>query len=200
MNGDDSKTGKIIFLHGASSSGKSTLARALQAAIDEPFLHLSIDHLRDSGVLPLARFKNKDFDWRDARAPFFAGFHRALAAFAGAGNNLIVEHIIDTPGWLDDLVSLFAPFDVFFIGLHCDRDELIARELARGDRPVGSAAKDHDTIHLGLHYDLDLHSKDGVEANVQRLLASWHARSPQFALRKLAEARGKKDDSRMTNP
>lgn len=47
----------IIFLHGASSSGKSTIARSLQAKIEKPFWHISIDHLRDSGVLPSARFQ-----------------------------------------------------------------------------------------------------------------------------------------------
>ncbi len=41
----------IIFLHGASSSGKSTIAKELQSRIEVPFWHISIDHLRDSGVL-----------------------------------------------------------------------------------------------------------------------------------------------------
>lgn len=45
---------QIIFFHGASSRGKSTLARELQAKIEKPFWHISIDHLRDAGVLPLA--------------------------------------------------------------------------------------------------------------------------------------------------
>jgi chloramphenicol 3-O-phosphotransferase len=72
----------IIFLHGTSSSGKSTLARALQARLDAPFWHYSIDHLRDSGVLPSARIKAGDFQWRDMRAAFFDGFHRSVAAFA----------------------------------------------------------------------------------------------------------------------
>ena len=93
-------TGKasIIFLHGASSSGKSTLARMLQDRIERPFWHISIDHLRDSGVLPLGRVKAGDFRWRDMRAPFFAGYHASLAAYAAAGNNLIVEHSIRQVG------------------------------------------------------------------------------------------------------
>ena len=33
-------SGNIIFLHGASSSGKSTLAKILQQEIDEPFWHI----------------------------------------------------------------------------------------------------------------------------------------------------------------
>jgi len=60
--------GKIIFLHGASSSGKSTIARALQARIDEPFWHISIDHLRDAGILPSARITSGEFKWPEMRA------------------------------------------------------------------------------------------------------------------------------------
>lgn len=165
--------GQIIFLHGASSSGKSTLARAVQARVEKPFWHISIDHLRDSGVLPLARFKAGDFAWRDSRAPFFDGFHASLAAYAAAGNNLILEHILDTQGWAETLQRLFAPFDVFFVALHCPLPELEAREAARGDRPIGSAAQDFATIHQGRRYDLELHSAAGVQANAETLLAAW---------------------------
>lgn len=41
--------GKIIILNGASSSGKSTLARQLQDLLDQPFLHVSSDQLVDGG-------------------------------------------------------------------------------------------------------------------------------------------------------
>ncbi|KFL31679.1 chloramphenicol phosphotransferase [Devosia riboflavina] len=163
----------IIFLHGASSSGKSTLARMVQDRIERPFWHISIDHLRDSGVLPLARVKAGDFKWREMRAPFFAGYHASLAAYAAAGNNLIVEHILDTPGWQGDLAELFRPFDVLFVALHCPVEELNRRELARGDRPVGSAEQDALTIHEGRAYDLELQTGDGVEENAERVMAAW---------------------------
>ncbi|MGA1600219.1 MAG: phosphotransferase-like protein [bacterium] len=39
------RPGNVILLNGASSSGKSTLAQDLQARLDEPFWHFSIDHL-----------------------------------------------------------------------------------------------------------------------------------------------------------
>jgi chloramphenicol 3-O phosphotransferase len=173
----------IIFLHGASSSGKSTLARALQARIDQPFWHISIDHLRDAGVLPSDRFASKEFDWRAHRAAFFDGFHRSLAGYAGAGNNLILEHILDTPGWIEDLRTLFEPFDVLFVALHCPVDLLETREAARQDRPIGSARKDFDTIHKGLCYDLELHSTDGVDGNVAGIIDHWKhkARSSSFS-------------------
>lgn len=177
--------GKIILVHGASSSGKSTLARGLQARIDAPFWHISIDHLRDAGVLPSARFKAGEFDWKAARAPFFDGFHRSLAAYAAAGNNLIVEHILDTPGWLEQLVALFADYDVFFVGVHCPLPLLIARERARGDRPIGSAAQDFATIHVGRQYDFEVQGERDPDENVSAVLAAWRARTGDSVFRRL---------------
>jgi len=62
----DERMAHVIFLHGASSSGKSTIAKALQKRIENPFWHISIDHLRDAGVLPTERFKSGEFRWSDA--------------------------------------------------------------------------------------------------------------------------------------
>ena len=171
----------IIFLHGASSSGKSTLASAVQASIPAPFWHISIDHLRDSGVLPLSRVKAGDFDWKVMRAPFFDGYHRSLGAYAQAGNNLIVEHILDTPGWQAQLAELFEGHRVLFVALHAPLDLLNARERTRGDRPPGSAEKDFRTIHVGRVYDLELSCVDPLEANVASVIAAWKNMDRQSA-------------------
>lgn len=146
--------GQIIILHGPSSSGKSTTAAAVQRLAEVPFWHISIDHLRDSGVLPTERIRRKEFLWSDLRKPFFDGFHASLAAYAKAGNDLIVEHIFDAPEWITELKSMLAPFDVFFVGLHCELDELQRRELARSDRSIGSAERDFRSMHSGRIYDI----------------------------------------------
>lgn len=163
----------VIFLHGASSSGKSTLARALQDRIEKPFWHVSIDHLRDAGVLPTRRFKSGDFRWSDSPAAFFEGFHASLKAYADAGNNLILEHILDNDSWLPTLRGLLAGHDVFFAAVHCPLMLLIEREAARGDRPLGSAKRDFETIHIGKTYDIALQSTAETAANVDSLLLAW---------------------------
>ena len=168
--------GRIIFLHGASSSGKSTIARAVQTRIGAPFWHISIDHLRDAGVLPQARFKAGEFKWSESRQQFFDGFHRSLAAYAGAGNNLVIEHILDGDGWQAELATLLAPFDMFFVGVHCPLPELIRREAARGDRPVGDAERDFRTIHRDVGYDFEVESTADATANADRIIAAWAAR------------------------
>ncbi len=39
--------GKIIFLNGSSSAGKTTIAVMLQQLLDEPFQHIALDQFRD---------------------------------------------------------------------------------------------------------------------------------------------------------
>ena len=172
--------GRIILVNGASSSGKSALSRALQATLDEPFWHYSIDHFR-TGVLPWSRIAQGNFAWPALRPAYFDGFHRCLPALAGAGNDLIVDHIIETKAWLDDLLRLLAPIDVYFVGLHCPLPELERRERERGDRRIGEARRDYESIHRFCTYDLELDSTRPVEDNVDALLSAWHARTPPGA-------------------
>ena len=185
---------QILFLHGASSSGKSTLARALQDALPLPFWHISIDHLRDSGVLPTERFKSGEFDWKEARSRFFDGYHQSLAAYANAGNHLILEHILDEPGWFELLVELFEPYDVFFVAIHCPPDVLAARENERGDRPKGSAVQDYHTIHHGMVYDLELDALEPLDHNVKRVIDGWKGQTgPSIFRQKLSSLRNQNE-------
>jgi chloramphenicol 3-O phosphotransferase len=148
--------GKIILLNGASSSGKSTLAAALQQILDEPFWHYSIDHLLVAKVLPSKRIEEGHFSWRDLRPPFFAGFHATLPVLAEEGNNLVVEHTIETAEWMDRLTRLLHAHDIYFVGLHCPLEELERRERARGDRRIGEARGDFETTHGFCSYDLEV--------------------------------------------
>jgi chloramphenicol 3-O phosphotransferase len=169
--------GKIILLNGASSSGKSTLARALQAALPLPFWTYSIDNLRAANVLPHDRIKSSEFHWPTLRPAFFEGFHNSIPAFASAGNNLIVEHIIEQAEWMTSLQQLLDGFDVFFVGVHCPLPELERREVERGDRRIGEAKLDFETTHQFCSYDVEVESTVPSEENARLLIEQWHLRS-----------------------
>ena len=133
--------GKIILINGASSAGKSTLATAVHNKLDVPFIRFSFDLFIDSTAFPSAQIKAGAFSWREMRPAVFDGFHRCWPALAGAGNNLIIDHIIEQKSWIVDLTHLLAEFDVFCVALHCSLEELERREVARGDRGIGDAQK-----------------------------------------------------------
>lgn len=168
--------GHIILLNGASSAGKSTLARALQQRLPLPFWHWSIDHLRAARVLPQARIEAGEFAWGELREAFFDGFHRSIPALAAAGNHLLVEHIVETRAWMDRMLRLLAGFDVYYVGVHCALDALERRERARGDRRIGEARADFEVTHTFGHYDVECDSAEGVEAMAEQVIAAWSTR------------------------
>ena len=182
----DREAGKIILINGASSSGKSTLARAVQERAPVPFWHFSFDHLRDSNALPMKRIRNGDIDWSSMRPAVFDGFHRCLPALAETGNNVIVDHIIENEQWLADVLRLLVPFDLFFVGVHCSLPELERRERRRGNRRIGEARADFHAIHRIAEYDLEIDSTEPNERNVERLLSAWESRCRPSAFDRLA--------------
>jgi chloramphenicol 3-O phosphotransferase len=184
-------TGKIIFVNGASSSGKSTLCRALQARLEAPFWHYSIDHFRGTGVLPRERIDSGEFPWSDLRAAFFDGFHRCLPALADAGNNLIVEHIVETEEWMSRLVTLLRHIDVFFVGLHCPLPELERRERLRGDRREGEARQDYAVVHGFGIYDIEIQSSERPEDTVNEVLLAWRSRTRPSAFDRMLASRAR---------
>ena len=182
--------GKIILINGASSSGKSTLAHQLQQTLPIPFWHFSFDHLRDSNALPMVRVRSGEFDWSAMRPAVFDGFHRCLPVLAEAGNNLIVDHIIEKDMWMSDLVKLLTGLDVFFVGVHCPLPELERRERARGNRRVGEARTDYQVVHGFAEYDLEIDSTQPCQTNVNTLVDAWESRQPPSAFDRMAVQNG----------
>jgi chloramphenicol 3-O phosphotransferase len=168
------------MLNGASSSGKSTLAIALRDRLEAPFLHVSSDHLVAAGMLPVRRDDGGPFDWwHQVRPRFFDGFHRCLPALAAAGNDMVVEHIIEFSGWRSQLAVLLANLDVFLVGVHCDLDELDRRGRARGDRRFGEG-RSHiaDGIHAFGPYDYEVDTTRGVDDGLaDAVLSAWRRRA-----------------------
>jgi chloramphenicol 3-O phosphotransferase len=138
------------------------------------------------GILPPDEILSGKFHWPAMCASFFDGFHRSVAAFAASGNDLIVEHIVETRKWMSSLLTLLAPFDVFFVADHCPLPELEKREAARGDRPVGDARRDFMSIDLNAVYDLELDGTESPEANVGRLIRAWRGRVRPSAFERMA--------------
>ena len=185
---DDTPTpGKIIIINGPSSSGKTTLALAAQKQFDIPFLRFSFDLFLDNKVLPLDQMRNGTFSWDLMRPSVFKGIHQCLPALATAGNNIIFDHIIETKGFLQELIQLILDLDVFFVGLHCSLSELERREMQRGNRNIGEARTDLETVHQITSYDLELNSENAVGDNAKLLIEAWQKRRRPSALDRMLQ-------------
>ncbi len=140
---------RVILISGTSSSGKSSLARILQAETSVPFLHVQLDSFIE--MLPPAYSI-------DMFMQMVTGFHRAVIGLLETGHNVIVDHVLIEDDWLRECREMFSPYGLLFVGLDCPLEELERRESSRDARRQGFARQQLPLIHQGKQYDLLLDS------------------------------------------
>jgi chloramphenicol 3-O phosphotransferase len=158
-------TTQVIVLNGTSSSGKTGIARCLQAILPEPWIVLGIDTLIwslpvDSVPSPVsATGLTFAADGTVVIDPVFrrleVAFSAGVAAMVRAGARVLVDDVFLSSAasqrrWQDALDGL----EVLWVGVLCEVAVAAERELARGDRVSGLAASQTEVVHLGVSYDL----------------------------------------------
>ena len=148
------RTGQVIFLNGTSSSGKSSVAGQLLLVLDRPFFHMSVDAV--NGMRGRERTLELSPDELAAvLTRTRAGFHRAVAGMAQAGNDLVVDYVLSERWRLLDCLAVLNGLDVVFVGVRCPEQELARREKARSDRQPGQAAAQLRQVHSYGSYDIE---------------------------------------------
>ncbi len=173
--------GKIIYLNGTSSAGKTTLARALQDRLPVPYLSVSLDTFTpmfprqyvavipfDLPIPPLARegilLRHELRDGRllmenplgPAARRFITGFRHAIRVLAATGNNVIVDDVLQEPELRAECVAILAGLPLLFVGVRCPTPIAAQRERERGDRLLGLAAWQAERVHRGAIYDVEV--------------------------------------------
>lgn len=170
-------TGIVIILNGPSAAGKSSLQKAIQESFKEPYIALGIDNFFND-IIPdehgskvtlksapnlyrsLKRFQDKDHKpvveliIGPEGEKVIQGMHGAIAAYAQAGNNVVVDYIQYKTHWGHDLREKLKGLKVYYIGVEIPLKELEAREAKRATSPSGHARSHYDTVHDGMIYDL----------------------------------------------
>ncbi len=154
MHAPSGPPGQIIFLNGVSSSGKTSIAGQLLVVLEQPWFHMPVD------AVNAMRAKRRTMELGQAEldvvlARTRAGFHRAVAGMAAAGNNVVVDHVLSERWRLLDCLAVLADFDVVFVGVSCAPAELDRRERLRGDRDPGLAQAPQELVHAHGCYDLE---------------------------------------------
>ena len=190
-------SGRVIYLNGTSSAGKTTLAQALLDVLKEPYLHFSLN-LFDK--LPSRKQIKRGLIpdiWN-----FESGFAKCVAALASSGNNVIVDDVMAPPQYLPagiefdalDLlrqrVAVLSPFDVLFVKVFCLLEELERREATRGDRTIGLARFQYDKVHKYVIYDVEVDtSMNAPEDGAKQVLEALQSPHSRRALQQMIEIR-----------
>jgi chloramphenicol 3-O phosphotransferase len=114
------------------------------------------------------------------------GMYQAMAAYASAGNWVIVDDVIYDRRVLQAGVEAFAALPVLFVGLRCPLEILERRERERGDRGPGGAAAFYPLVHADALYDLELDTSQLSQAAcAERIKAALEPGQPRTAVREL---------------
>lgn len=173
------RSGTVILLNGSSSSGKTTLAKALQQALPEPCQHMALDHFRDGlpdklrgmnapagasgaaglnvvpghdGTAPITHIRFGDTGRRVKRA-----MRRAVVAMAEQGLDVVVDDLLLSPADLDDYATVLESHVTYLIRVHAPLATLTSREQSRAGRFPGTARSHYESVHAhGASYDLEV--------------------------------------------
>jgi chloramphenicol 3-O phosphotransferase len=158
--------GKIIILNGTSSSGKTSIVRALQDILEEPYLDAGIDSF--IWMLP-RRYLDRPL-WDEVLGlateagavghRLISGMHQTIAVLSRAGNNVVAVHVLVEPQWLEECTRLFSELPALFVGVRCALEVLEQREVARKDRTLGQARAQFPLVHAHGVYDLEVDTSD----------------------------------------
>lgn len=165
----------VVVLNGTSSSGKTTLARAVQKLAPRVFLNFSIDSILST--LPESAIERivAGADISDLNYPKLVhAYYACVRQLLELGHDLIIDNAVTVPYHVEHLEAAIAGNRAILIGLHCPPEVLAERERIRGDRRLGLAALQHPRIHSLLRYDLEIDtsrtSADDAARDVLRLL------------------------------
>jgi len=160
----------IILLNGVASSGKSSIIKELQARAPYPRLRAGIDTF--ISMMPLAYY-----GWGDRahegiqfireetsngpvthikNGPFgTALLHmipKIIAKMAQEDFNIVCDEVLFYDYYLTKYTEAFHGLKAYFVGVHCDLDELIRREKKRGGVSVGLGRDQITRVHGPTRY------------------------------------------------
>lgn len=165
------RTGRVILLNGASSSGKTSIGQALLPLLPDPWFFISADALGEMRSTVHTRRLN-DTEIADMLTRTRTGYHRAVAGLASAGNDVIMDYPLTESWRLTDLVETLTGYDVTLVEVRCSPVELTRREQARGDRPLGLAVS-QTTVYAHGDNDITVDTTHTTpEACAQTIVAS----------------------------
>jgi len=152
---------KIIFLNGCGSSGKTSIAKAIQHESPELWVSFGVDTFID--MIPFGRQEPylKFISGQNDRGPtmhvesgaeggkLFSVMPHFAEMLAASGNNLIIDEVLFDEEALKAYVQHLKAHTVYYIGVFCDLAVMQEREVLRRDRCIGLSNDQIDRVHQG---------------------------------------------------
>ena len=187
--------GRVVMLIGTSSAGKTTTATALQQCFDEHHLLVGFDvflKMVDPRWAGHGPFTWDGFHWDPSTVDsegevvttisvgpvgrrILAGTHRAVAALARSGNNVIVDEMLLDDTVLSDWQAALDGLPVYVVQVHAPVERMAERERHRNQR-IGQA-RGHLPMNTLASYDVAVDTSLNTPAECAAAIAAAIAAS-----------------------
>ncbi len=142
----------VILFNGPSSSGKSTLTKALQSdLLKNNKLNYEIVSIDDFLKMTIndTLYEDDVYEISDKLCS------KGLECLENA-DGLIIDHVITSERIFRQLQDRFSKYLIFLVHVSCPLDILKKRELERNNRCIGSAESSYEYLYPKEGYDLEL--------------------------------------------
>jgi len=140
-----------IVLHGPTSAGKSTLARALQDTAGVPAFHVALDAFV---TMSRRRDMRSAEEQRQAYNIHCENLRSALARLVQSQFEIIVDLVLRDEAELQACFRVLACRPMYLVGVRASLDVLEERECSRDDRAAGMAREQINHPAFDRHYDV----------------------------------------------
>jgi len=181
----------VIFLNGPSSSGKTSIAKALGYLLPSPTLVIGIDTFiklipagkplflfdveHDQNNSPIARVIPTHYGKKLCHA-----LTQTTKVLIDNGFNLIIDEVLLEKDALNSYLEQLATNRVYLVGVRCQLATLEEREAVRGDRKHGMARAQLESFNLlNLRYDFEVDTTHTVPFDCARQILAFIEKRPK---------------------
>jgi chloramphenicol 3-O phosphotransferase len=185
------------MLNGTASSGKSSIIKELQERAPFPLLKAGIDHFitmiphsyygwgknAHEGIQFIREEAPQGTVTQIRNGPFGrALLHmipHAVALMARENMNVVCDEVLFYDYYLEKYTEAFKGLKAYFVGVHCDLEELIRREQKRGGVCPGLGRDQISRVHGPTrYYDLEVDTTRKSSAECADQILTYIANNP----------------------
>ena len=150
--------GKIIYLNGVTSSGKTSIVEALRAC-GAKFYYLSDDIFEDH-IIDNIQYGTPGYNEALAEAVFL--MHRTARLFSDAGKTVVIDSmLVENEGFTphyERVLEIYKDCPLCMVEVYCPLEICRQRNLKRGDRTEFQSQEQAAVMAKNVRYDLRLNT------------------------------------------
>lgn len=143
--------GKIIFLNGVTSSGKTSIVEAMQD-YSEPFFYVVANDLFENTIGD--KHLQTDY-WKYLSEAIIMMYHTAKL-FSDSGKHVLIDGILverpELAPHYEQVKNIFDGYPLDIVELYCPMDICRQRNIERGDRREDQSDEQNKIMASNIHY------------------------------------------------